>query len=573
MDFDVKLTGLAADILRDAVRGYVAPDGGASLPSFTPILPVWTTGLVAGLDVTSSFPAVTRALPTLAAAGQASASPSRGKSAASTPPGANRKSSAGPLRALTESFLRIGPEPAQPPVTLKNVFRLPDRLPGVRLPAEPELAATARSAPTMTRLHALAQWLGAEGQLVTSDGNLTPDAAANAARLLGVGPATLTLLWEYGLTAGWFELVDSADRRHTWAVTDKTARRWADGDDQGTLHAWAAVFAAVAAGTLDVLADADPGAARRLDFAGQGVGLVVTLFLHRRNGMTAADAQRFVRDGAAGHHPRSRRRRAWDSWVRHYGAPAGQLLAELAELRAVIRPGSPDGTVELTPLAQWALRQQFAQDNIVVPLLPPASPRMSGADLVALSDAVTPDELDAAFAAWTQGRDPDQGVRELLIYAGSVDPRGRLTAVGLARRIGAPGYRAWVDALRRPELSGYARVTLSMMAGDLPESALPLVLAPDPDDLTGLAADLLALAYEGGPPDPDNVADRFASAVPAGEEGWVLGLMAQSPQPDVADVLDLLANHHPDRRLAREARKAARAQLRNRKALSHRALA
>ena len=198
---------------------------------------------------------------------------------------------------------------------------------------------------------------------------------------------------------------------------------------------------------------------------------------------------------------------------------------------------------------------------------------MSGADLVALSDAVSPDELDAAFAAWTQGRDPDQAVRELLIYAGSVDPRGRLTAVGLARRFGAPGYRAWVDGMRRPELAGYARVTLSMMAGDLPESALPLVLAPDPDDLTGLAADLLALAYEGGPPDPGNVAARFASAVPAGEEGWVLGLMAQSSQPDVADVLDLLANHHPDRRLAREARKAARAQLRNRKALSHRASA
>ena len=105
----------------------------------------------------------------------------------------------------------------------------------------------------------------------------------------------------------------------------------------------------MAAGTLDVLADTDPGAARRLDFAGQGVGLVVTLFLRRRNSMTAADAQRFVRDGAAGRHPRSRRRRAWDSWVRHHGAPDGQLLAELAELHAVIRPGTPDGTVELTP--------------------------------------------------------------------------------------------------------------------------------------------------------------------------------------------------------------------------------
>jgi hypothetical protein len=566
-DIDVKLTGLAAEVWRDAVRGYVAPDGEGSLPRFTPVLPVWTTGVVAGLDVTSSFPAVTRALPALASASPVAASPSLGTSAAP----AHRKTSAGPLRALTESFLRIGPEPDRPAVTLKNVFRLPDRLPGVRLPAEPELGTMARSAPTMTRLHTLAQWLGDEGQRVTSAGNLAPDAAADAARLLGVRPATLTLLWEYGLTAGWFELVDSADRRHTWAVPDRTAGRWADGDDRGALHAWAAVFAAVAAGTLDALADADPGAARKLDFVGQGAGLAVTLFLRRRDGMTAADARRFVRDGAVGRHLRSRRRRAWDAWVRKHGDPADQLLAELAELKAVTN--LPNGSVELSPLSQWALRQQFAQDKIVVPLLSPMSPRMSGADLVALSDAVSPDELDAAFTTWTQGRDPDQAVRELLIYAGSVDPRGRLTAVGLARRIGGPGYRAWADAMRRDELRGYARVTLSMMAGDLPESALPLVLAPDPDDMTGLAADLLALAYGDGAPDPDDVAARFASAVPAGEEGWVLGLMALSPQPDVADVLDLLADCHPDRRLAREARKAARAQLRNRKALAHRALA
>jgi hypothetical protein len=112
--------------------------------------------------------------------------------------------------------------------------------------------------------------------------------------------------------------------------------------------------------------------------------------------------------------------------------------------------------------------------------------------------------------------------------------------------------------MKRPELRGYARITLGMMAAHLPESSLPLVLEPDPDDMAWLATDLLAMACGADEPDPDELAAQFAEAVPKGEEAWILGLMAQSPHPDVARVLDVLGRHHPDRRVARDARKAAR---------------
>ena len=204
-------------------------------------------------------------------------------------------------------------------------------------------------------------------------------------------------------------------------------------------------------------------------------------------------------------------------------------------------------------------------DTISVPVLRPLSERMTAADLVAVSEAVSEADFDAAFVEWMRGRDPEQAARELLIFAGSVDPQGRLAAVGIARRIGVPAYHAWKDAMKRPELRGYARVSLSMMAGSLPKSTPPLVLEPDPDDMAWMVTDLLATVcspYDD--PDPDEIGARFAEVVPDGQQQRVLGLMAQISHPDSARVLDALGTHHPDGRVARDARKAVRAMVSNR---------
>jgi hypothetical protein len=102
------------------------------------------------------------------------------------------------------------------------------------------------------------------------------------------------------------------------------------------------------------------------------------------------------------------------------------------------------------------------------------------------------------------------------------------------------------------------------MASDLPQSTLPLVLEPDPDDMAWLATDLLAMACETDEPDPGEIATRFAQAVPDGQYQRILGLMAQIPHPDSARVLATVGTYHPDRRVAREARKAARAMAKDR---------
>jgi hypothetical protein len=125
------------------------------------------------------------------------------------------------------------------------------------------------------------------------------------------------------------------------------------------------------------------------------------------------------------------------------------------------------------------------------------------------------------------------------------------------RGLGEGAAPAWREGLRRPEVRPYSRIELSRLASVMAESTMPLVLEPSPDDLTWLAADLLALACGDEDPDPDLIAAQFREAVPAGEEEWIFSLMSMGSHPDVVGVLTVLGKYHPDRRIARDARKAA----------------
>lgn len=530
VDSDARLTELAAGILRDSAQIYMQ----AGPLGYNPVLAGWNSGVFGGLEMTSSFQALT-----------------------------------GSFQAVTGSFLAVGKEGGANQVTLKRVFRLPRRLPGVRLPPALELAKAARSAPLMTKLEALAGWLGRDGRLVNAEDELSEADAADAAHFIGLRPDLLPYLWQYAIVSGWIELIDEPDgrRQRSWAVHGQTAYRWADGDVPGTLHVWAAVFAAVLASALDVAADQAPGASYRLTFDGLGVALAVMLFLSRGTGLTGAAASDIVRDGATGDRPGRRLRKAWDGWVRQHGDPADRLLSELAAIHAVILPRNRNGEVSLTPLAQWALCEQLKLDKITVPVIETSTPsaEMPVADLIGLADGISDAEFNAAFSTWLHRHDPDRAARDLLLYAASASPRARLTVVNLVRRIGRPSGQAWLNAMQRPQLRGYARIALSMMTADLPESSLPLILNPDPDDMNWVATDLLTIVDEADDPfpDPERIQKLFAEAIPPGEEGWVFGLMARSRNADVRQMLDLVATYHPDRSLAKGARKAYRMAAKN----------
>lgn len=526
------LSGLAGEILRDAVRVYDTGDMERLVVGYNPVLAAWNTGM-------------------FAAAGD-----------------------------MTGSFRTIGFPAAshEPEISLMKVFRLGRRLPAVRLPVAAELAAQARGAPLMARLEALASWLGADGRVVTAKNELSAADASAAVGALGITPDYLPYLWEYALTARWVESRDQAGGGNR-AMPGATAWRWAGGDDVSTLRAWTVVFAAVLARALEVGATLDPRAARKLRLQGQGVVAAVLLFLGRRTPATVAGVRDIMRSGALGGRKSARARRRWDAWTRAHGDPVRWLLDELAALRALATspapatsPRSPaqsapsaDGhQVALAPLALWALREQLRLEGIAIPRITAARDEMRAADVVALADSVPEAEFEAEAGAWVKARGADQAARGLLAFAAFSGPQPRLVAVNLTRRIGAAAQQAWRDAMQRPELRGYARIALTVLAADLPESTLPLVLEPEPDDLTWMATDLLALACGDEDPDPDDIAAQFAEAVPPGQESWIIDQMSRSSHPDVAHVLTVLGRYHPDRRVAKQARRAARAAARNR---------
>src|SRR5262249_50226348 len=138
-DFDAKLATLAAEILRQEALVYDQGDLERWL-GISSMLAGWKAGMIGGaeatgavLTVTAGFPVVTGALPNL--------------------PGAPAEA-AGTVQLL-------GTDAG---VTLRKVFHVPGRLPGLRLPAADELTKLARSAPVMAQLEELARWLGRDGR-------------------------------------------------------------------------------------------------------------------------------------------------------------------------------------------------------------------------------------------------------------------------------------------------------------------------------------------------------------------------------------------------------------------------
>ncbi len=67
--------------------------------------------------------------------------------------------------------------------------------------------------------------------------------------------------------------------------------------------------------------------------------------------------------------------------------------------------------------------------------------------------------------------------------------------------------------------------------------------------------DLLAAAAEAL--EPEDLALQLGEAVPKGTEEMMFGVMSRLPHPDAAHVLTLIGQHHPDKKVAKAARRSA----------------
>jgi hypothetical protein len=113
---------------------------------------------------------------------------------------------------------------------------------------------------------------------------------------------------------------------------------------------------------------------------------------------------------------------------------------------------------------------------------------------------------------------------------------------------------AWRGCLSQVALRGYAKAALARLTGqEIPDDL-------EPADIAWLATDTLAAA---GLTDPDaehhpaELAPLLGEVVPPGQEQNAFEAMARLPHRQVAEVLTVIGRHHPDKKTAKLARKAA----------------
>ncbi|MEU3773870.1 hypothetical protein AB0F11_11825 [Streptomyces sp. NPDC032472] len=225
------------------------------------------------------------------------------------------------------------------------------------------------------------------------------------------------------------------------------------------------------------------------------------------------------------------------------------------------------GMVRLTPLGLYGVRARMREAGIAAPAVGELADK--GAD--ALLDAVCdyPERAaQAEIGQWLDGRGLPEAVAELLAAARGADaaaPLRRLRcqqALALAGPEAEPAVRAVLDD---PELGGLARVWLAERgAADVP--------APDAELVYWLTVDTIAAQLAADGPFGPGAAGAGGTSGASQGEAAELPLLMESltshhtgffdrawrvEHPATAEVLEAMGRLHPDRKAAKEARKAA----------------
>jgi hypothetical protein len=413
--------------------------------------------------------------------------------------------------------------------SFQEAFGLPERLPPLRLPTDEELAAAARQSPLLAKARELAEWVG-DGRALNADGELDATHCVALATALGIGLSDeveveriadvpeLVHLWEVA------DSVDLIDVDGETAKAGTAMSEWPDGTDEDVLDIWATALAVIVT-SLDL--DADLYGDESVDFHGAGGAVLISLFLARNEGLDSGELAEMVDDAVV----------VTEAWTSAHGQPADALLTRLAALGATAHDGE---IVRLAPLAQWAVWSQLQDSDVEIDVLPPIE-EMAAADLVAAADGFTEDELFAEVSAWLALRTPDDAAKELLDVAATGDPGDRIYAVSVVNGLGAAATEHWRAVLADERLRAYARLALDEEL--------------EPTDTAWLLTDALAVTTEDET--PEEIAQLLRDAVPAGTEADVFEVMWRLPHPLVGEVLTMVGATHPDKDIAKAARKAA----------------
>ncbi|WP_030184654.1 hypothetical protein [Streptomyces violaceorubidus] len=207
------------------------------------------------------------------------------------------------------------------------------------------------------------------------------------------------------------------------------------------------------------------------------------------------------------------------------------------------------GMVRLTPLGLYGLRARLLDAGFEAPAVGDLADK--GAD--ALLDGTAsfpPAAAHAETERWLGGRSPLDAARELLAAARGLDagaPLRRLRCQQALSLVGAEAEPALRDVLDDAELGGLARVWLTEHgARDVP--------APSQDMVFWLTIDTVAaqLAAEGNSEELRALVEDLAR-----QHSGFFDTVWRVEHPATPDVLEAMGRLHPDKKVAKEARKAA----------------
>ncbi|MEU1012649.1 hypothetical protein [Streptomyces sp. NPDC005890] len=460
-------------------------------------------------------------------------------------------------------------------------------LPPVRLHPEAELARAALSTPLLSRAARLARWAGPDTR-VDAGGGLAEEQLPAAAELLGLAgddaAAYASEAWRVAVDTG---LVEIVDEEAGTVRTGKELKLLTGGSPRDVLTVWLAaletVLADAAVPDLDDLVDAlddggevdfssldwDPEAEAEFldgvlgnlylltvseDGAGDGPvplpALAASMLVPDDMGEPTNDVLEQVSDAMM---------RLDDQFrvLEPVGLVAYQPVDEALMADPDEEPAAPAddtdvsryGMVRLTPLGVYGMRARLLEAGFEAPVVGDLADK--GADV--LLDGTARFGQSAARAEteqWLARREPLAAARELLAAARGADagaPLRRLRCQQALSLVGAEAEPALREVLDDPELGGLARVWLS-------ERGAAGVPAPSQEMVFWLTVDTLAaqLAAEGNSEELQALVEGLAA-----QHSGFFAAAWRVEHPATAEVLDAMGRLHPDKKVAKEARKAA----------------
>ncbi|MGW1159915.1 hypothetical protein ACWD5Q_20495 [Streptomyces sp. NPDC002513] len=207
------------------------------------------------------------------------------------------------------------------------------------------------------------------------------------------------------------------------------------------------------------------------------------------------------------------------------------------------------GMVRLTPLGLYGMRALLLEDGVAAPAVGELADK--GADaLLDGTSAFPPAAAQAETEQWLARREPLAAARELLAAARGSDagaPLRRLRCQQALSLIGPEAEPALREVLDDAELGGLARVWLTERgAADVP--------APSESMVFWLTIDTVAaqLAAEGNSAELQGLVEGLAA-----QHSGFFATAWRVDHPATPDVLEAMGRLHPDKKMAKEARKAA----------------